>query len=187
MSAQCTGARALIPRRLAGCLPYMHASALLLVVLSSAVVVAARIGNTLMATRAKPQWVKYGYAALLYGVGLKLWLPTLWLARAVGGRLRAEHDPRTGVLQTTGNPSVVQLMLMSNGGRRPASPGRAQPQSTVRSLVGRCRASLPGPVAATRQDAFGAFVGRRRGLPDQRCHDRLPPRRIGLALRRRAA
>jgi uncharacterized membrane protein YfcA len=62
---------------LVGRLPYMHASALLLVVLSLAVVVAAWLGSTLMATRARPQWVKYGYSALLYGVGIKLLLPML--------------------------------------------------------------------------------------------------------------
>lgn len=62
---------------LAGRAGQMQASTLLLVTLALAVVVAAWLGSTLMATRAKPQWVKYGYTALLCGVGVKLLLPLL--------------------------------------------------------------------------------------------------------------
>ncbi|MCI0182470.1 sulfite exporter TauE/SafE family protein [Sulfoacidibacillus ferrooxidans] len=46
-------------------------------VLSVAVIVAAFIGSTLMAKKAKPQWVKYAYSVLLIGVGIKLLLPIM--------------------------------------------------------------------------------------------------------------
>lgn len=59
----------------AGRVGHMDASWLLLVVLAVAVMIAAGLGSTLMATKAKPKWVKYGYTVLLFGVGIKLLLP----------------------------------------------------------------------------------------------------------------
>lgn len=59
----------------AGRAGHMDASLLLLVVLSLAVIIAGGIGSSLMATKAKPKWVKYGYTVLLFGVGFKLLLP----------------------------------------------------------------------------------------------------------------
>lgn len=61
----------------AGRVGHMNAPWLLLGVLSGAVILAAWLGSTLMATTVKPQWVKYGYVVLLVGVGVKLVLPVL--------------------------------------------------------------------------------------------------------------
>ncbi len=55
-----------------GRLPYFKAPDLLVVVLSTTVLMAAGVGSQLMATRAKPKWIKTAYAALLILVGLKL-------------------------------------------------------------------------------------------------------------------
>jgi len=51
---------------------YFQAPWTLTVVLSLTVIVAAWLGSRLMATRAKPRWIKTAYAILLLGVGLKL-------------------------------------------------------------------------------------------------------------------
>ncbi len=61
----------------AGRAGHMDASWVLIVVLAAAVIVAAWLGSTLMATHAKPKWVKYGYSILLFGVGIKLLLPMI--------------------------------------------------------------------------------------------------------------
>ncbi len=61
----------------AGRVGHMNAPWVLIVVLAAAVMLAAWLGSTLMATKAKPQWVKYGYVVLLFGVGVKLVLPIL--------------------------------------------------------------------------------------------------------------
>lgn len=59
----------------AGRVGHMNAPWVLILVLSAAVMLAAWLGSTLMATKARPQWVKYGYVVLLVGVGVKLVLP----------------------------------------------------------------------------------------------------------------
>ncbi|MCY0907690.1 MAG: sulfite exporter TauE/SafE family protein [Sulfobacillus thermotolerans] len=61
----------------AGRVGHMAASWELIVVLSLAVMLAAWLGSWVMATRAKPKWVKYGYSLLLVGVGIKLLIPIL--------------------------------------------------------------------------------------------------------------
>lgn len=55
-----------------GRLPYFKAPWLLVIILSVTVLVAAGIGSQLMATKAKPQWIKAAYATLLILVGIKL-------------------------------------------------------------------------------------------------------------------
>lgn len=56
---------------------YMQASWVLILALSVAVILAAWLGSTIMATKAKPEWVKYVYAILLMGVGVKLLISIL--------------------------------------------------------------------------------------------------------------
>ncbi|MCY0897487.1 MAG: sulfite exporter TauE/SafE family protein [Firmicutes bacterium] len=51
---------------------YFHAPWNLTLILSLTVMVAAWLGSRLMATRAKPRWIKTAYALLLLGVGVKL-------------------------------------------------------------------------------------------------------------------
>ena len=58
-----------------GRMGHLEASWVLVLVLSVAVIVAAWLGSTLMATKAKPKWVKYAYTILLFGVGIKLMIP----------------------------------------------------------------------------------------------------------------
>lgn len=60
-----------------GRIGHLEASWLLVVVLSLAVILAAWLGSSLMATKAKPHWVKYAYSILLFGVGVKLLIPLL--------------------------------------------------------------------------------------------------------------
>lgn len=61
----------------AGRIGYLNAPWILVIVLSFAVIVAAWLGSSLMATKAKPHWVKYAYSVLLFGVALKLIIPLL--------------------------------------------------------------------------------------------------------------
>ncbi|WP_028962591.1 sulfite exporter TauE/SafE family protein [Sulfobacillus thermosulfidooxidans] len=55
-----------------GRVEYFHAPWTFTVILSITVIVAAAIGSRLMATKAKPQWIKVAYSLLLVGVGIKL-------------------------------------------------------------------------------------------------------------------